>query len=199
LLGAKLIGEPQELGAEIVADPYSASCNGLWQAVKPTKALAAGYRHPTRDVTKGGEVAATLSPYGDGAVAAVYGPIALTYFRTHHFVLRRLIGRIVECLFPDPAVRTDAPSCVDVALRKTREGKLSVHLLNLTNAQRADRFLSTDCIPPVWPITVELRVRRRPKAVRWVPDGGRVKWDWAKGVLTARVPSLPVHGVLVIS
>jgi len=198
LLGAKLIGEPMKVAAELIADPHSASCNGLWQAVKPTKALAVGYRCPTRDVAKGGEVAATLSPYGEGAVGSVYGPIALTYFRTHHFVLRRFIGRIVDCLFPEPAVRTDAPSCVDVALRKTRDGKLSVHLLNLAKAQRADRFLSADCIPPIGPITIRLRVRTRPKAVRWVPDGGRVRWEWNRGFLTARIPRLDIHGALVV-
>jgi len=198
LLGAKLIGEPEEVAAELAAEADSASCNGLWQPVKPTKALAVGFRHATRDTSKGGEVAATLAPFGEGVVGAVYGPIALAYFRSHHFALRRFVGRLAASLFPEPAVQTDAPPCIDVALRKTRDGKLSVHLLNLANAQRADRFLSADCIPPVGPITVVLRVSRKPKQVRWVPDGGRVQWQWSKGLLTARVPKVGIHGVLVV-
>ncbi len=198
MLGAKLIGEQQEVVADLASDVGTASASGLWQAVKPTKALAAGFRHPTQDVTQGGEVAATVAPFGEGAVGAVYGPVALTYFRTHHFALRRFIGKLAASLFPEPTVQTDAPPCVDVALRKTRDGKLSVHLLNLTNAQRADRFLSADCIPPLGPITVVLQVRKKPQRVCWVPDGGKVKWEWSKGLLTARVPSLAIHGVLVV-
>jgi hypothetical protein len=198
LLGAKLIGEPEQRGAELATDIGSAGCHGAWQAVKPTRALTTGMRHPTRDVSTGGEVAATVAPCGKGAVGAVYGPLALVYFRTHHFALRRFIGRMAECLFPEPAFRTDAPPCVDHALRRSADGKLSLHLLNLASAQRADRFLSADCIPPVGPITVMLRVRKRPTGVRWVPDGGRLKWNWSRGVLTVRIPQLAIHGVLVV-
>ena len=68
---------------------------------------------------------------------------------------------------------------------------------------RGDVFLHApvvgfDCIPPLGPITVVLRVRKRPQRVRWVPGGGRVPWQWSKGLLTARVPKLDIHGVLVV-
>jgi len=198
MLGARFVGEPEEAVADLASGAGTASASGLWQAVKATRAEVVGYRHPTRDVTQGGEVAATVAEHGEGLVGAVYGPIALAYFRQHHFGLRSFIGNIVARLFPEPSVTTDAGPCVEVALRKTADGRLSVHLLNLVNTQRADRFLSADFIPPLGPIEVKVRVPRRPARVRWLPGGGRVKWEWAKKTLTVRIPKLEIHGVLVI-
>jgi len=196
-VGASLEGEPEGTISELACEGGVVNSNGLWQKVTPTSAEAIAYRHPTQDTRKNAEVAATLAPYGEGHVAAVWGPVALTYYRTHHSSLRRLLGDIVHRVFPEPAFTTDAPPFVDLALRRTAGGRLSLHLLNLAQAQRAGSFLSTDVIPEIGPIEVRLRLPHRPRRVRWVPSGGRLKWSWADGVLSARIPSLHIHGVLV--
>lgn len=198
VLGVKLEGGPQAAVAELAVGAGLANANGAWQRVTPTTAKAAGHRYPTRDNTKGGEVAATWASHGKGKIGAVYGPVALVYFRSHPPVLRQLIGNLVNELFPEPAVRLEAPPCVDVALRRTRDGKLSVHLLNLAGVQRADRFLHTDFVPSVGPIAVRVNTPQKPAGVRWVPDGGELKWTWENGVLSVTVPSLHVHGVLLL-
>jgi hypothetical protein len=175
-----------------------ANVNGVWQAVKPTRAKPAAFRYPTRDTRKAGEVAATVARHGKGRIAAVYGPVAIAYYRTHQAALRRFIGDIAARLFPEPAVRVNGPPCVDVHLRRTPTGQLSLHLLNLAEAQRADRFLGGDFIPPVGPIEAEMRTPKRPQGVRWVPKGGRLKWSWSKGVLSVTISMLELHGVIVV-
>ena len=197
-LGVEFDGEPAQVTAELQSSAGLANCNGLWQKVRPTGAKVIAWRWATRDTRKEAEPAATLARLGRGRIAAVYGPVALAHLRTHHPGLRHFIGDIVARLFPEPMVEVEAPPCVDVAVRWAADGRLCVHLLNLSEAQRADRFLAPDFIPPVGPLWVRLRVPKKPKKVRWLPDAKAVKWSWKKGILEAVIPSLHIHGVLVV-
>ena len=201
VLGVTFDGEPQEAKTELAVGDRTVNVNGAWQNVAPAAAEVVGLRYPTRDTRHEGQPAATAVAHGQGQIAAVYGPVAQLYFRTHHHTLRRFIGELAQRLFPDPAVTVEAPPCVDIALRRTRNGKLSLHLMNLAETQRAERFLNTDFVPAVGPIDVTLRIAERPKRVSWVSDGGRVKWSWSEaggGSLKVSISKLDVHGVLVI-
>ena len=80
---------------------------------------------------------------------------------------------MVDAVTTKPAVAVRAPSSVDIALRRTAAGKLSLHLASLAGAQRAPRFITVDDVPPVPGVTVTLRVPERPTRLRWVPDGGQ--------------------------
>lgn len=198
LLGVRLDGAPQGVSAELTSPLGVINANGAWQKVAVEGAEVLATRHPTRDTRKDGEPAATIAECGNGRVAAFYGPVTLTYFHSHQPGLRALIGEAAKRLFPNPAVAVDGPPCIDVALRRTADGKLSVHLLNLAGVQRAGAFLHTDFVPSVGPLKVTIAAPERPKRVRWVPDGGRLKWAWADGKVTVTVPSLHVHGVVVL-
>ena len=100
ILGATLRGAPAQRTAELVAGPGTVAAqagrvtnaDGIWQKVELTTARAAGAIYPTRDARKGGQVAATVNAVGKGKVAAVYGPVAAIYFRSHHPWLREFIG-----------------------------------------------------------------------------------------------------------
>jgi hypothetical protein len=197
-LGAKLVGEPVHVAAELTTPGGVVNQNGAWQPVEPGAAEVLARRFPTRDTRAGGEPAATLATLGKGKVAALYGPVAWNYFRTHHVMTRLLIGDIARRLFPDPAVRVQAPSDVDIALRRTRAGKTAVHLLNRTNMQIADRYLTTESVPSVGPIEVRIKTAVKPRRVRWTPDGARLKWSWQDGAVTVTVPRLDIHGILVV-
>jgi hypothetical protein len=198
ILGARLEGGPAEQAGELASSSGVTNANGLWQKVKPTTARAAGYLYPTRDTRKDGEVAATVNSFGKGKVGAVYGPVASIYFRSHHPWLREFIGGLTATLFPDPAVEVEGPYCLDVSLRTTRDGKLSVHLLNTAGMPLPDRYGFTDFIPPLENIKLTVKTPARPSSVTWVPDGGRLDWSWADGRLTVTVPDLKIHGVVIV-
>jgi hypothetical protein len=197
ILGVKLEGAPAQRTAELASASGVTSADGVWQKAALTTARAAAFIHPTRDTRKGGEIAATVNSFGKGKVAAVYGPVASVYFRSHHPWLRELIGALAAELFPEPAVKVEGPPGLDVSLRTTRDGRLSVHLLNTTGMPLPDRYGFTDFIPPLDGITVTLEAAKRPGAVTWVPDGGRLEWSWADGVLRVKIPRLDIHGVIV--
>jgi hypothetical protein len=199
VLGATLVGSPAKVGAEL-GSPANGVTNadGVWQKVALTTARAAGHRFPTRDTRKDGEIAATVNAFGKGKVGAVYGPLASIYFRSHHPWLRDLIGALAAELFPEPAVTVDGPPTIDVSLRKTPDGRLSVHLLNTTGMPLLDRYGFTDFIPPLQDIRLAVRTPARPKSVTQVPDGGPLDWSWADGLLKVTIPTLEIHGVLVV-
>ena len=197
-LGATLVGTPAKVAAEL-GSPANGVTNadGVWQKVALTTARTAGHRFPTRDTRKDGEIAATVNAFGKGQVGAVYGPVASIYFRSHHPWLREFIGGLAAALFPDPLVKVEGPPGLDVSVRTTRDGRLSVHLLNTTGMPLPDRYGFTDFVPPLEGIKLAVRVPARPKAVTWVPDGGALDWSWADGSLKVTVPRLRIHAVIV--
>ena len=119
-------------------------------------------------------------------------------FKTHHYALRETIGRLIERIFPDPLVKVSGPPLIDVAVRRSADGRLVLHLLNVAQTQRADRFLTADAIPTLGPIDIRMRVETEPKRVAWVPDKRPVSWQWESGLLSVTVPELALHGVIVI-
>ena len=92
----------------------------------------------------------------------------------------------------------EGPYCLDISLRTTRDGKLSVHLLNTAGMPLPDHYCFTDFIPPLEDIRLTIKTPASPKSVTWVPDGGALDWSWSGGRLTVTVPKLKIHGVVVI-
>jgi hypothetical protein len=170
-----------------------------WQTVSLAGARIIGQRRAATGTPAAGGPAATVTALGKGHIAAVYGPVVSTYLKTPSVVIRELIATVMREAFPQPAVETDAPSTVDLALRRTRDGKWCVHFLNLAKVQRDDKeFPPMDPYPAVGPFAVRLRLPQKPAAVRWEPEGRQVAWTWQDGLLTATIPGLEIHGVLVV-
>ncbi|MHB1000549.1 MAG: hypothetical protein ACYC27_15020 [Armatimonadota bacterium] len=197
-LGVEFDGDPAQSSVELLTSAGIVNENGVWQKIKPVTAETLAYRYPFRDPNRGGEVAATTVKYGKGQIAAVYGPVLMNFHKTHHPKLRTFIGDLARKLFPNPAVEVDGPPCIDVSLRHTKDGKLSLHLLNTANMQISGSHIAVDYISPVGPIDIRMRVEKKPSKVTWVPDGGRVKWDWKDGVLSIKLKQLPLYGILVV-
>jgi len=197
-LGAELLGEPKETAAELATPAGPVSVPGTWQGVSPGTAKPVGFRYPARDFRREGEIAATVASCGKGRIAAVYGPVALGFLRGHHPGIRLFLGELVSRLFDDPAVTIDAPPTVDIALRRTADGRLALHGFNRSGFPVPDRYNFIDYVPPVGPIKVSIKVEARPKSVLWMPEGRPLTWDWKDGRLRTTIPSLEVHGILFV-
>lgn len=198
MLGVALDGSPEQRPVELASRDGVVSANGAWQKVVLTSARASGFIFPTRDTRAGGQVAATVNLYGRGRVAAVYGPIGSIYFRSHHPWLREFIGEMVSAVFADPAVRVEAPPAVDVALRLTRDGRLSVHLLNISGMTFSSRYGFSDFVAPLEGVKLAMQLPARPKAVTLVPGGGGIEWSWRDGLLQVAIKKLEIHEIVVI-
>jgi hypothetical protein len=87
---------------------------------------------------------------------------------------------------------------LDVALRTTADGRLSVHLLNRAGLPLPDRFNFSDYIPPVGPITVEIRVDKKPGKIFLAPGNAELKWEWKDGTARIEVAKLGIHEIVVV-
>ncbi len=198
VLGVHLQGEPRNQSVELATASGVVNVNGIWQDVTLDGAEAVGFRYQSRDTTKDKQIAATMVACGSGRVGAVYGPLGQRFYQQHHPYVRLFLGQLMRKMFADPAVVVDGPPCLDVALRKTADGKLCVHLLNRANTSVCDDYAVIDHVPPVGPIKLTLKVSEKPQRLEWVPDGGSIPWSWSDGKLMATIPQVGIHGVLAV-
>ncbi len=196
-LGVRLDGPPKEEIAHLSSPLGMGAVQGEWQTVTQVSADEVALRFPTYE-PRHGVPAATVAELGEGLIGAAWGPVGAGYRRSHHPAARSLVQDLAERVLPVPALRIDAPPTVEAALRRSADGNLTLHLLNLTGAQRADDHLAVETVPQIGPIAVRLRVSEKPMSVTWEPAAQDLEWSWADGVLTTRVPSLHIHGVVVV-
>jgi len=194
-LGVRLLGEPSDQPAHVAGLEVFANVRGRWVDVEPAGAHVLETRFPTYDSTRDGKVAATLSSYGDGQVAAIYGPAGGVFAVTHAPETRRFLARVLEQLFT-PSFRIEGPPTVEAVRR--RKGRLELlHLINATAMQVASDYSAIDFVPPVGPLRLRIRMRQPPARVHFEPGGVAVHGAWSDGVWMGALDRLDVHGVLV--
>jgi hypothetical protein len=197
--GIRFESDPKEKIFELATAEGPVNVNGIWQTISAPTGKIVARVHPTRDTRKNGEAAAVLVFRGKGRIAAVFGPVARIFYNGHHPYLRGFIGDLTQKLFPDPAVRVVGPSCLDLSLRRTREGRISVHLLNRSHFPVPDRYNFIDFIPPVGPVTIFLSgIRQKPDRVILEPSGRQLKFGWKTGRLQVDISEIRIHDILVV-
>lgn len=197
-LGVQFKGEAQEIAAVVQTSAGSVSLKGTWQEVLLEEAEAFAYRYPTWDTRGEGDIAATVRTLGNGRIGAIYGSAASAFYHSHHPYLRHLIGDLAKVLFRHPALTVQGPPTVDVALRKTAQGQLSIHLFNNTNTPHSQSYSHIDYIPEIGPIGLTLKTAQRPQQVWLEPEHQRLEWDWKADELKITVDKLHIHSVVVV-
>lgn len=194
------LGEEHHSAGELAIGDGFLSIRGPWLKAELRGATGIASWYPDRVLRpEDAQWAATVAELGAGRIAGIYGRIDVTNYHTHHPLIRRFIGEVCESLFPDPAVRLDGPPTVDLALRTTEGGKLSVHLLNTLGLPLGNRMV-TGYIPPTGDLTLWVRAPEAPGRVVLQPSGQALNWRWdpAASVCTIQVPSVELHEVVVL-
>lgn len=216
-LGVKL-GQLEEANAVIAVDGNKTLIRGKWYDFTPESAQVLEVRRMgtgitarmsyldvrdtgvseemQRTITK--KPAVTVNHYEKGKIGAIYGPICMNYFMNHHPFTRALIAKTARELFPNPIVRTDAPSMVDLSVRRDIKGHLCVHLANLCNMPVQDRRAYTEFIPPLFHIQLEVQYDHCPSRVMMQPKNVPASFHWENGRLTISVDRLDIHTAAVI-
>ena len=82
---------------------------------------------------------------------------------------------------------------------RKKENQLQVHFVNLgCDPATAPGSSSVEFVPDIGPVTVAIPLDSAPKSVCVQPEGRSVEWSYKDGILTARLPRIGIHDILVI-
>lgn len=196
-LGVRLTGEAAKKTAYVIGEETFASMSGLWQEVDPAGAEAIESCYDTYDSTRDAHCAATLSRFGTGRIAAIYGPAGTAFAQAHASSVRQFIGRVAGRIF-SPMLTLEAPATVEATLRR-KQGKLLLHLGNCTAMQVAGDYATVDAVPPVGPLRISLRTPGKPAQVTLEPEGRVLVGTWRNGVWTGTLDKLDIHAIVAFS
>ncbi|HVX66608.1 MAG TPA: alpha-amylase family protein [Bryobacteraceae bacterium] len=183
-------GKPAEQPAFVGGGEVLASMGGVWLDVTPSAGMRVlEKRYRTMDTTLEGQPAAIELKLGRGTAVLAPGPVGALYAASHAPAVRDFVRRLVRGRFA-PLVEVEAPPSVEVVLRR-KNGKLYVHLLNLTAMQVAGEYKAIDFVPEVGPVRVRFP-QGAPHSVRLLPGGGELRAPYT-------VDRLHLHAALEVS
>jgi hypothetical protein len=178
--------------------------SSAWRLLKPTGAKSLGTlgKTPLRESELRPHPAATLNRIGKGAVAYIPADVFRDFNRNRYPAVRVFIGEIMRALCGRLAIEVQAPTALDVVLRRQGNRRI-VHFINrLSGIPNQPNNGAIDEIPPTGPVTLTLRGERKPRKVSLAFEKAKPKaaYQPAKqgGLLTITVPQIHLHAALVI-
>ncbi|MEN6454321.1 MAG: hypothetical protein ABFD10_08675, partial [Prolixibacteraceae bacterium] len=182
----------------IASGDQMAAINSVFQAVVPgPEAEVCGNRYDVADFRFGSKPAATITSCGKGKIAGVYFNIGKNYLSWANPVYRDFIGSIVSKLFPQPVVSVSGSENVAVTVNRLND-HLTVNLINMAGEHANEKVARYDEIPAIGPLTVKIRLDKRPSNVFLQPGNEKLNFTWKDNLLEVTVPTLEIHAVLVI-
>ena len=170
-LGVAQAGKVQ--GAFVPGGEVMASMGGTWLDVTPehqTEVIET--RYASRNSSQEGRPAALAVRTGRGQTVLVPGPVGEVYWHAHATPVRDFARRLIRPRFK-PLVEVDGPPSLEVVLRK-KNGKLYVHVLNLTAMQTSTQYAVTDFVPEVGPVRIRFN-GKAPKSVHLLPENRELR------------------------
>lgn len=156
---------------------------------------------PLLDVTDSGFPTATIRQVGAGTVIHIPTDLFTAYWRTGDPPILGWVRELVDRLQPEPLLRTDARSFVEISLR-TKADTLLVHVINGSSGRDLSQVDADDVwvddIPSIGPITFDIRCAAPPDEVRWQPGDVPAETSWHDGILQVILPHLNIHTCLTI-
>jgi len=143
------------------------------------------------------EIAATITPYGKGELAATHLEMGKAYTNRSAPVLRDFLAALVKEIVPKPMVTVTGSHYVDVTLNR-KEGALILNLVNASGPHDNEKVMVHDEIPPVGPLKIALQLPSKPQKVMLQPENIPMTFTYRNGVLECSLPLLKIHEIVVI-
>jgi hypothetical protein len=197
-LDVQFDGDVAQAGRYLEHAGWLGGLNTYVQRVKPgTSVKTLGRLHYNDDPRTPSDVAATLTPVGKGRIGVVWFDYGDAYLNRRVPVARDFLQAMVRELFPKPIVEVTGSHFVDVSVARN-QGRLLVNLVNTSGPHEFEKEYVFDEVPPVGPLTLSLRLDRKPKAIVMQPEGRPLEVVWRDGTAQVTVPSLEIHAALVV-
>jgi hypothetical protein len=149
------------------------------------------------DMEEPSSIAATITPYGKGQIAAMYMNIGNAYLYRSTPVVREFLNALVQEMQPVLMTDVKGSHLVDVTLNKLGNATI-LNLVNAAGPHDNDKILVFDEIPALGPLQISIRYPAKPKRVMLQPENRVLKFTYEKGMVQCTLPSLEIHEMVVI-
>jgi hypothetical protein len=198
VLQVEFIGKPQmsaiglEFGGRL---GNSLSLSQEIQAKGLARPFGKFFRH--WDMEGPSSVAATITPYGKGQIAALYLNIANACLYRSTPVLREFLDALVQEMQPGLLTEVKGSHLVDVTLNKLGNAVI-LNLVNAAGPHDNDKVLVYDEIPALGPLQISIRFPSMPKRVMLQPENRALDFTYKNGLVRCSLPALEIHEMVVV-
>lgn len=176
------LGNTLSLSQEIIAN-------------EPARPYGKYYRHWDTDGESG--IAATITSYGKGQIAAMYLNIGKGYLNRTAPVMRNFVDGLIREMNPAFLVEVQGSHLIDVTLNKL-DSALIVNLVNAGGPHDNDRVMVHDEIPALGPLQITIRYPAAPWRVMLQPENTTLPYTYEGGKITCTLPKLEIHEMIIV-
>lgn len=103
---------------------------------------------------------------------------------------------VMKRAFPKPIVELPARKPLDISVRFSKNGELTIHFVNVSGPHETEPIIEN--IDPVENVEIALNLKQRPTSLKLEPSGIKLPFEWNDGVARTTAPSVPIHEILVV-
>jgi hypothetical protein len=94
-------------------------------------------------------------------------------------------------------VEVEGSHCVDVAVARLND-KLMINLVNSAGPHADENIYTYDEVPSLGPLTVKIRLKRKPRSIELQPGNRNVQWEYRRKTAMVTVPRVDLHDILKV-
>ncbi|NLN18823.1 MAG: hypothetical protein GX162_06060 [Firmicutes bacterium] len=140
----------------------------------------------------------TINRYGRGAVAHLPFDVFRFFQRNRYPLVREFLGELMQRLADPMPIRVEAPTCIDVVLRRKGEA-IIIHLINRASGiPNTPNNGAIDEIPPMGPVRISVDLPGPPQKVYAAFEPGELQSSYAAGCLQIELAKVYIHTAVVV-
>ena len=133
-----------------------------------------------------------------GRVAYISTEVFKAYRNHAYSLYKSIVARVLEQVFPQPLVKTHAPSAMEIPVnRQAKPKRLVAHLVNFQPQRRHIAVEWIEELYPVQDIPLSVRVGKRPASVYLAPSGEALPFTMEGEYCRLVVPEVKAHLLVV--
>lgn len=155
------------------------------------------YRHFQVEQTPPWQPTEFAAVVATGSTLYFAAPLFRTYNRYAYAFDRDLLGRCLQRLLPDPLVRADGPSTLEVTVTEQKGRRRIVHLLHYLPQRRGLGMDVVEDVIPLQNVKLALRSDRPPGKAYLAPEKKALPLEYSRGYASVTIPTVMGHQMVV--
>ena len=136
--------------------------------------------------------------YGEGKIVVYPTPVNMPqeFVDENGSTFNAYLEKALATAFPIPIVQFSQKQPLDVSVRKAQDGRLCVHLVNVSGPHEQEAVIKT--IEPIENVETTLNLEFKPEKIHLEPSGVDLDFSWKNNQAKFIIPSIPVYEIVVV-